>query len=244
MTPSGGHVGVTSQRAPRGAKNPLASSTVDRVKTSLIASPVGFNMLGCVISTRYDVCVSLYTVTDSGSLQNPWAMDERGERLFPQFPLDNPGRGPEQGSSSALVVTSPPDNNPRAPPIPSETARHMIRVYTATNASVLHTYVQTAPLPSYSPNLPPIDRTRTGEDFFIHLRDAKLIAGLTQTRFSCWCHRAKDEEQGVTPGSNSKSHSDAHVAEGSSGGRYRVSKFFEHARSCNFYKVCHSDSAH
>lgn len=61
-----------------------------------------------------------------------------------------------------------------------------------------------------------------------------IISSYDATRFSCWCHIAKDVEKGVVTGSHGKSHADAYA----DGRRYRVSMFYEHARKCNFFMVC------
>ncbi|KAI5452133.1 hypothetical protein NCC49_001071 [Naganishia albida] len=154
--------------------------------------------------------------------KDPWATDEHGERLFPQFPLANPSQALDEERHSA------PANSPlhNSSPVEPTTTATPPRIKTPT------TYYK---IPNYSAHLPAIDQTLTGKDFFTHLRDAKLIARLEEKRYACWCHLAKDFEKRLPEG-HSKSHADGGFVDGIQGGRYRVSKFFEHAKSCKFFK--------
>lgn len=145
--------------------------------------------------------------------------------MFPQCPLENPARQREQEQEGAALATPSANNNQL-----HETSTPT----TATGSHEISSNLAGYILPHYSAYLPPIDQSKTGEEFFAHLRNEMIISSYDATRFSCWCHIAKDVEKGVVTGSHGKSHADAYA----DGRRYRVSMFYEHARKCNFYMVC------
>jgi hypothetical protein len=94
----------------------------------------------------------------------------------------------------------------------------------------------TTPLPNYSPHLPPIDRTKTGEDFFADLHVKRIIPEYDQERFSCWCYVAKRAQN---PGKHkllSNSHCVTHTTRDSTY-RFQMHKWFVHVAKCAFYKV-------
>jgi hypothetical protein len=98
--------------------------------------------------------------------------------------------------------------------------------------------ITTTPLPKYSPFLPPIDRTKAGEDFYADLQDKRIIPGYDEDRFSCWCHVAKEQSGKVAPSENlSNAHSDVASVQGASVKRYKTFRWFAHAKRCAFYSV-------
>jgi hypothetical protein len=98
--------------------------------------------------------------------------------------------------------------------------------------------ITTTPLPKYSPLLPPIDRTKAGEDFYADLQDKRIIPGYDEDRFSCWCHVAKEQSGKVAPSENlSNAHSDVTSVQGASVKRYKTFRWFAHAKRCAFYSV-------
>lgn len=164
--------------------------------------------------------------------QDPWATNNAGERLFPQFPLEKPDRPYAQvAESSSVDSASSLDSSHRLTYHPEATA-------TPPKVSSTSVVIPRYTLPQYSFHLPTIDQSKSGEPFFTHLQDSSIIAGYDDSHFFCWCHVAKDTERGVYPGSHGKLHADARVDQGQGQGpRYRMSMFFEHAKSCSFYKV-------
>jgi hypothetical protein len=79
-----------------------------------------------------------------------------------------------------------------------EPARHVSSLPISNHASALPATVgnatrfPTTPLPNYSLHLPPIDRTKKGEDFYADLQAKRIIPGYDEDRFSCWCHVCYD----------------------------------------------------
>jgi hypothetical protein len=95
--------------------------------------------------------------------------------------------------------------------------------------------VQMTPLPHYSPHLPPIDRTKTGEGFYADLCDKRLIAGYDQDRFSCWCHVAK-----IAENPERAAFGNLHIRSARTEGnalRFQAYLWFGHAVKCSFYEV-------
>lgn len=98
--------------------------------------------------------------------------------------------------------------------------------------------IQTTPLPKYSPFLPPIDRTKAGEEFYADLQDKRIIPGYDEDRFSCWCHVAKEQSGKVAPSETlSNTHCEVRSTPGSKIRRYRAHRWFAHAKNCAFYVV-------
>jgi hypothetical protein len=77
----------------------------------------------------------------------------------------------------------------------------------------------------YSPHLPPIDRSKAGEDFFADLRDKQIIPEYDQDRFTCWCHVAKRAQNPNGNAVLSRSHCYA-AKKGGGMYRFQTSKWF------------------
>lgn len=92
---------------------------------------------------------------------------------------------------------------------------------------------QNYPLPCYSIDLPPLDRSKCSKAFYEDLQDRFIIAGFDEERFSCWCHVEKGKK-GETDALLSTSHV-THM--NGRRHRYRFAAWFHHAERCAFYKV-------
>jgi hypothetical protein len=134
--------------------------------------------------------------------------------------------------SSLIVNVEPAGDVSANEPLFLESAEPMANVSPAPTPEVI-----TTPFPAYSSLLPPIDRTKSGEEFYADLQAKRIIPGYDQDRFSCWCHVAKSEEDPEAEGL-SVSHCDA-TRKSTAGKvpRYLPSRWFSHASKCPFYKV-------
>lgn len=96
--------------------------------------------------------------------------------------------------------------------------------------------LEITPAPSYSPHLPPVDPTKSGEDFYADLYRKRIIPGYDQDRFSCWCYVAKRAQNPRKKMMLSNSHCVPSTARNCVY-RFQVRKWFGHAARCAFFKV-------
>lgn len=91
--------------------------------------------------------------------------------MFPQFPLAKPVQPCEQEVDDVQAVSNQPL------PVTMRSTQPSIPDVATSSGQANRSYIS---LPRYSPYLPPIDRTRTGQEFFAHLKDERIIAGTTK----------------------------------------------------------------
>jgi hypothetical protein len=158
-------------------------------------------------------------VIDEPEEDIPIMPEEVGQRLQPRRSLivDVEPARPESANEPLFLESTVPKATTSSGPAPE---------------------ITTTPLPEYSPLLPPIDRTKAGEEFYADLQDKRIIPGYDEDRFSCWCHVAKEQSGKVAPSENlSNAHSDVASVQGASVKRYKTFRWFAHAKRCAFYSV-------
>lgn len=133
----------------------------------------------------------------------------------------------EQRSST----TYSQDFEPRLPSTGSSKQQRSELRPTQPQPSTTPLILTTTPLPDYHPSLPPIDRTILHEEFYADLQDKRIIPGYDQERYSCWCHVSKSAKGSTAPLSIQ------HL--GGTNKPFRVSRWFQHAAKCAFFKVSH-----